>query len=595
VPIDNPKQTYEHRLSGYRETVERLAATESRLTLLRLFLFVVAVALAWPALFTDLLPWWVVLVPVLAFVPIVVWHARLDRSRELAGRAVLFYERGIARLEDRWPGTGSSGEGFRDPDHPYSSDLDIFGRGSLFELLSTARTGPGERTLAAWLLGPTDPETVRRRQQAVTELRGMLDLREQLAIEGDDVRAGVDADELVEWARQPPVLTARWPVAAAAVLAVTNVATIVAALFEPALWTLALFSWTLCAVMVAVFGRRVRQVLAAVERPEQELELLARLLERLESTQFRSPLLVDLRQSLKTHGLPPSRRIGRLARLVDMIESRRNMIFHAIASLLLLGTQFAFAVERWRAACGDGVERWLAAIGEIEALSSLAAYAYEHPDDPFPEILDGESSYVATGLGHPLLPSGGVRNDVELGGGRSLLLVSGSNMSGKSTLLRSVGVSTLMALAGAPVRAERLSLTPMAVGAAMRVSDSLQEGMSHFYAEIRRLRQILEIGEAAPTLLFLLDEILHGTNSHDRRIGAEALIRGLIEQGSVGLLTTHDLALARIAEELEPHATNVHFEDQLDGERIVFDYRLRPGVVQRGNAVALMRAIGLPV
>ncbi|HXV75902.1 MAG TPA: hypothetical protein VD788_06230, partial [Candidatus Polarisedimenticolaceae bacterium] len=337
-------------------------------------------------------------------------------------------------------------------------------------------------------------------------------------------------------------------------------------------------------------------VLDGVERPEHELELLAGLLACIEAEPFRAPLLVALQADLATSGSPPSRRIARLARLVDMIESRRNMLFQPIAACGLLGTQLAFAVEEWRAACRGGVERWLAAVGEIEALASLSCYAFEHPDDPFPAIADDGPLFDAVRLGHPLLPAGGgVRNDLRLDRGLQLLLVSGSNMSGKSTLLRSVGVATAMALAGAPVRAERLTLSPLAIGASMRVTDSLQEGMSRFYAEIRRLRRILDIGEARPPLLFLLDEILHGTNSHDRRIGAGALIRRLIEQGAVGLVTTHDLALVRVAEELAPHAANVHFEDRLEGERIVFDYRLRDGVVQRGNAVELMRAIGLPV
>jgi DNA mismatch repair ATPase MutS len=241
------------------------------------------------------------------------------------------------------------------------------------------------------------------------------------------------------------------------------------------------------------------------------------------------------------------------------------------------------------------VRRWLAAMGELEALSDLAGYAYEHPDDPFPEVVDEGPRFDGEGLGHPLLPvERSVRNDLRLGDVR-LMIVSGSNMSGKSTLLRTVGVNAVLALAGAPVRATRLRLSPLAVGACMRVQDSLQEGLSHFYAEIKRLRQLVDLGGGPLPLLFLLDEVLHGTNSHDRRIGAAALIRGLVDAGGVGLVTTHDLALAQIAEELGPRAANVHFEDHLEGEKIVFDYRLRPGVVRKSNALALMRAVGLQV
>jgi DNA mismatch repair ATPase MutS len=188
-----------------------------------------------------------------------------------------------------------------------------------------------------------------------------------------------------------------------------------------------------------------------------------------------------------------------------------------------------------------------------------------------------------------------VRNDLELGQTPALLVVSGSNMSGKSTLLRSVGMNTALALAGAPVRARSFRVSPVQVGACMRVADSIQAGTSHFYAEVLRLKLLVDLGGRGMPLLFLLDEILHGTNSHDRRIGAAALVRGLLKQGAIGLVTTHDLALARIADELAPSAANVHFVDHLQDGRMVFDYRIRPGVVQKSNALALMRAVGLAV
>jgi DNA mismatch repair ATPase MutS len=235
-------------------------------------------------------------------------------------------------------------------------------------------------------------------------------------------------------------------------------------------------------------------------------------------------------------------------------------------------------------------------VGEIEALCALAGYSYERPRDPFPDIVDGEPRFEATGLTHPLLPERrSVRNDVNLGPGTRLLVVSGSNMSGKSTLLRSIGINVVMALAGAPVRALALTLSPLALGASIRVTDSLQGGISRFYSEITRLRQIVDLTGGPAPLLFLLDELLQGTNSHDRRIGAEAVVRGLLGRGAIGLLTTHDLALAHIADLLAPKAANVHFEDHIEGGRIAFDYILRPGIVQRSNALELMRSVGLEV
>jgi DNA mismatch repair ATPase MutS len=244
------------------------------------------------------------------------------------------------------------------------------------------------------------------------------------------------------------------------------------------------------------------------------------------------------------------------------------------------------------------VSGWLEAVADLEALSSLAGYAHEHPDDVFPEVVEpgpgGLPLLDGDALRHPLLAAA-VPNDVRLGGtGPQVLLVSGSNMSGKSTYLRTVGLSVVLALAGAPVRAARLRLTPVHAGATLRIQDSLQAGTSRFYAEITRLKELMDLARGRFPLLFLLDEILHGTNSHDRRIGSEALVRGLVERGAVGLVTTHDLALTELAGGTGSLA-NAHFEDQVRDGEIAFDYRLRPGVVGHSNALALMRAVGLEV
>ena len=272
------------------------------------------------------------------------------------------------------------------------------------------------------------------------------------------------------------------------------------------------------------------------------------------------------------------------------------MVFGFVAVLVLWGPHLALAVERWRRRHGVQVVEWLTAVGDVEALSSLATYAYEHPDDPFPTLADGFPAFEAEGLGHPLLPAAQmVRNDVRLGHPAQLLVVSGSNMSGKSTLLRSVGINAVLAFAGAPVRATRLTLTPLTIGATLRVQDSIQDGRSRFYAEITRLRQLADLSAGTTPLLFLLDELLHGTNSHDRLAGGTGVLKDLLDRGAIGLVTTHDMALAGIVDELAARAANVHFEDQFEDGRIRFDYRMRPGPVARSNALALMQAIGLSV
>ena len=592
-----PSETYSRALEERRRLVAASQRIATRLAFARLGIALAGAALAWLVLVPRTLSWPWLLIPAAAFAAAARLHDRVLGRQARAERAVRFYERGLARVDDRWAGGGCAGDEYLDPKHPYASDLDLFGRASLFELLSTARTRSGEKTLASWLLSPALPEEVRVRQEAVKELRGRLDLREELCVLGEDVRSGVDTDGLVAWACAPALLEGRWQVGAGAALAVANLTTL--GLFFSGVHGLGPFlvSAVVSGVFARVHGKRAAHVLRAVERPAAELRILAETLGRLEREPFRAALLRSLAAPLSGAPTPASRQIASLARLSEWNESRRNQIFAPLAALCLLGTQLAFALERFRARSGASVRHWVEAVGAMESLSSLAAFAFEHPEDPFPEILEAGPVFEARGLGHPLLPAiRCVRNDVRMGHGLQLLMVSGSNMSGKSTLLRSVGVNTVLALAGAPVRARALALSPLQVAACMRVQDSLAEGTSHFYAEIQRLHALTSLGRSSGLpLLFLLDEVLHGTNSHDRRIGAEALVRGLVERGALGLVTTHDLALAAIADELAPRAANVHFEDHLEEDRIVFDYRLKPGVVRKSNALALMRAIGLEI
>jgi len=324
------------------------------------------------------------------------------------------------------------------------------------------------------------------------------------------------------------------------------------------------------------------------------LDLLAAVLQRFEHEPLGSPLLARLHADLVSHGQRPSRAVRTLRVWVDLFDSRRNQFFIPFALLTMWDVHCALGIEEWRARHGASVGAWLAAVGQLEALCSLAGFAWEHPDDVYPVVEEGEARFEAEGLGHPLIAEARcVRNDMALGGATRVLIVSGSNMSGKSTLLRAVGTNAVLALAGAPVRASRLRLSPLSLGATLRIRDSLQEGTSRFYAELVRLRDLVRIADGPIPLLFLLDEILHGTNSHDRRLGAAAVVRGLVQRGAIGLVTTHDLALSEVADDPDVHATNVHFEDRLEDGQMVFDYRVRAGVVRTSNALALMQTLGL--
>lgn len=590
-----PCEEYVRRRNEHATRVSHYEKIHIRLGNVRLLLAVVAVILAWASLRAHWLsPWWLV-APAVAFVGIASYHSRVPRARELAERAVSYYDRGVARVEDRWAEFGETGERFDDLHHVYAGDLDLFGRGSLFQLLSTARTRMGEDTLARWLLSPSTIEQIRERHGAVDELRDQLDLREDLAVLGEDVGVGVHPDALLAWAESPNQMRPLW----LRWLSPMFAATAVAGAVVWAVWGSAALL-VLIVVIEAVFTYRLKKpledVLHGTEHAFRDLDLFSDLLARVEAHTFRAPRLQVLQRELLSSGMPASRALARLRTLVDLINSRHNVAVRILDAPLMYSVQVAFAAERWRQEHGGALRLWVDAIAQMEALFSLATYSFEHPADPFPEFAERAASFAGEELGHPLVPAAlCVRNDVSILAETRVLLVSGSNMSGKSTLLRAVGLNVVLAMAGAPVRARRLRLTPLQVGASIRVNDSLQEGSSRFYAEITRLRQIFDLAGGDPPLLFLLDELLQGTNSNDRRIGAEGIVRALVNKGAIGLVSTHDLALTDIGGSVAGRLRNVHFQDELADGRMTFDYKLRDGVVTKSNGLELMRSIGLEV
>jgi hypothetical protein len=592
----DPRAVYARRLEDRQAARNRWSRLEDGVAYARLAVFAAALVLGFCVYWMDWLsPLWLS-VPIAPFVALVLVHEPLRRLSQRAGRAAEFYGKGLGRIDNQWAGKGVGGLEHLDLEHPYAADLDLFGEGSLFERLCTARTRSGEETLASWLLAPATPAALRERHEAVAELRPRLDLREDLELLGADVRSGIDPLALAQWGKTPRVLPGIGLRVAAAVLALFGLSALLGwAFVGTGLWPL-LAALAIEAAFATWLGRRVKLILAAVARRGHDLVLLGELLDRLEREPFQSALLGRLRKMLETQGHPASVQIRRLGRLIHLLDARRNQLFAPFAAVLLWGTQFAMAIDAWRGAEGPAITFWLEAIGQFEALCALAAYAAENPADPFPEIVPGTAAFDALGLGHPLIRVATcVRNDVSLGGTVLALVVSGSNMSGKSTLLRSVGVAAVMALAGLPVRAARLRLSPLAVGATLRIQDSLQAGKSRFYAEITRVHQVVDLAAGPLPLLFLFDELFHGTNSQDRRKGAEAVLRGLIDRGATGLITTHDLALAEIVTGIGPQAMNVHFEDHFEDGQMRFDYKMRLGVVGHSNALALMRAVGLQV
>jgi len=561
----------------------------------RLALVVSGIMLAWLSFHSHVISRWWLLLPCLVFVLIARRHSAVLGRCETAQRAIASFERGIARAEDRWRELPSRGKQVDTSASLFAEDLDLFSAGGMFDLLCTARTSAAEDVLASWLLGSAERDVILLRQAAIAELRGCLALRESLAsCEGPDV-AKLDIASLAGWASASQALIPGWLRWLAPVLMLITVAA-----FAYYLATNAALALVLAVIVDAAITfplqKRTQAIFTGAERASRSLRLAAAMIGILERESFGAALSGELQQRFRSKTGSASAALAKLSALSQRIEYRANYIVKILDAPLMYSVQLAGAVQAWRRMHGEALESWLRALADFEALVSLATYSFEHPQDTFAELVDGEPLFEAEQIGHPLIPAATcVRNDVMLGGDARLLLVSGSNMSGKSTLLRAVGLNTVLAMMGAPVRSAKLRLTPLHVGASIQVHDSLEQGRSRFYAEVLRLRDIVGMSESDGPVLFLLDELFGGTNSSDRLAGAEGIGRALLASGAIGMLSTHDLALTEIGHAGELALRNVHFEDRIENGKMLFDFRLRDGVVTHRNGLELMRLVGLKV
>ncbi len=527
----------------------------------KLLVIVAGLALAWYTVGINRASAYWLAIPVALYAALAVWHEITIRARTRAERAADFYERGIARIEDRWSGSGSPGNQFRDATHIYADDLDIFGGGGLFELLSSAQTPMGEERLAKWLTSTSEVSDIRERQANINDLREKLDFRESTALLGAGLTGSLDAKALTAWAESSPQIASSALRAAAVTLALLQLAAI-------ALWVItgiyALFFVVLFtnSAVYASLRKRAEAAITGIGCNEDGLLIFSKILRQIETEQFASDKLRGFQSELRSTAQPASVWIKKLAHIVNWIDARDSLLMKILDLPLLYIVQIGISADFWRKRFGAEVRLCIEAVAEFEALLSVSAYAYEHPEDPFPIFVsEGEGCPFFTGedLGHPLIPAARcVRNSVKLGNGTRVLLVSGSNMSGKSTLLRMMGVNFVLAMAGAPVRAKSMELSPMALGTRIRSTDSLQEGRSNFYTEILRIRQVAALAEKGGPFLFLFDELLEGTNSHDRQIGSQALLEALLEKNAIGIVTTHDLALTKIEATRDGKIRNVH-------------------------------------
>ncbi|MGA9522077.1 MAG: DNA mismatch repair protein MutS [Myxococcaceae bacterium] len=597
----NARAAYEERRKNAEAAQKRLDGQAALLANGRGVTFIAALALAGFTLFNRLPTWgwWAALASLIAYVIMAVIHHRVLLNEDRAKVRAALNARGLARLEGRWHEFTERGERFLTPNHLYAADLDVFGQGSLFQLIDESATRAGEERLAAWLSEAAPPQEIRQRQEAIRELTPSLDFRQDLLVESRLAsQARVDPMRFVAWAERGPWLQdIRWARPLAWILPSTTLVLFVLGRLE----FISTAAWALpVAAMAGVLALTRKSIAAFYEQlslGERGFVRFDRTFSVVEGQPFKAPLLQRVLGPLQAgDGQNVSARLRSFSRRFSFAEVRQSGQMAAILNLLLLwDIHWMFALEGWRREHGHQVRGWFEALAELEALSSLAGFAFDHPEFPFPEIADEGPVYTAQGLGHPLLDKP-VPNDVSLPEPRSALIVTGSNMSGKTTMLRAMGANAVLALCGAPVCAQALRISRLHIATSMRVKDSLERGVSYFYAEVQRIRDVLEAARAANgNALFLLDEILLGTNTRERQIASRELLRLLLETGAMGAVTTHDLALTALADAPWAKVRNVHFRDQLVDGRMTFDYRMREGVVETTNALRVLAEAGVPI
>ena len=601
-----PEAVYEARKAAFGAQRDIFQRRSSRNADLSLALVLAGLACLGVALWGGATAWSVAAGALLvSFVVSFVHHGRVNRKLRRYSELWAINEEGLRRLARDWAALPLRSPPGPPPAVPLAADLDLLGRASLQHLLGSVYTPVGQATLQGWLLDPAPPATVAARQRAVAELAPLIDWRDELSLGGRLMGAAqANYERFLEWAAGSPWLAGRaWLVWLARLLALLNLGLLAAqglGLVRAPLW---MISGLLSYLLLWLVGRPINAIIEDLSARQSVFESYAELFDLAGRPPLRAPLLAGIQADLASGEQSAARQMRRLARLMPLADIRNALLFTPVRIATVWDVHVLWLLERWQRAAGPYARGWLERLGELEALAALAALAYDHPGWCFPAPAD-DTSLSARQIGHPLLPPQRcVRNDLTLGPPGHLLLVTGSNMSGKSTLLRAVGLNVVLAQAGAPVCAEALSLPPLSLASSMRISDSLEQGVSYFMAELRRLKQVVEQAEQTRaagdrTLLFLLDEILQGTNTAERQIAARQIIRHLLRTGAFGAVSTHDLSLADDPA-LDPLSRKVYLTEIFtrgpDGPSMHFDYRLRPGIAPSTNALKLMELVGLPL
>lgn len=594
------EEIYVKRVNRYEVRAKRQARLINQIVRLRLVVGLITVALAilLENRRTSYPLWGMLIVALIAFIVLIYQHQKNKKRLEKSKYLKEINECHLKRIQGGWQQFPQRGDEFLEATHPYSNDLDVFGQGSLFQWINSCGTQAGKRRLARFFTEDSpNLELIKERQRAIQELAKRRWWRQRLQLEGKYIQNEPELNELIQWGRERNQFYCRkdvqFFVKALPIITIASGALALVQVISPGIFILLLLLHLI--LLMADISKRNR-TLSLAYRFKVQIRIYRKILDHFEGSTFSSNHINELKGSLKNQmGITARGQLTRLEKIVDQVANRNNMAFFPINLLTLWDYQCTVALEKWRQQSGESIGQWLSVIGEVEALSSLATIPHDYPQWAIPNIVGEPSVFSAQSLGHPLLTNRQVVNDVAFDAPAQVLLITGSNMSGKSTLLRTIGVNLVLAYAGAPICGKALTSSGFRLYTCMRVSDNLEKSISSFYAELMRIREIVEAAKGQGQVLFMLDEIFKGTNSHDRHLGARLLIKQLIQYNGLGLVSTHDLELADLEQESSGKVKNYHFQETYQGNEIKFDYRLRPGVSTTRNALYLMKLAGVEI
>ncbi len=524
-------------------------------------------------------------------------HSKHKRKLNIASNKITFLENEMSRL-DLSLSHLDGGTEFQDFAHPYTPDLDVFGRHSLFSLINRSALNFGRNTLANWFLSAANIETIQARQKAAASLQNEHEWRMEWFAEGHlkELEEVSDQAFLFNWFEDDQAVKSNALLKIIPAIGLIQLAMFAVLAFLGILpWGFVGLGLLINILLLLPVQRRIMEVYRATEKVSDMLQQHKNLFKMAEDKNIDDPYLKDISKVFKNPSA--SDKIKSLSTILSWLHSRNGMMYWIINPFILSDYWITLKSLSWKQNYGKFLRKWFMAIGEWEAVLSLSAYAFAHPHYIKAEITDKEAVLEGKDLGHPLLPHHErVNNDFLMEGKGAVTLITGANMSGKSTFERSIGVNLVLAQMGAVCCAEKLVLSPLRVFTSMRTQDNLEENTSSFYAELKRLKKLVDLTQEnnATTIFYLLDEILKGTNSEDRNIGAESLIRQLMKTNSIGLISTHDLSLAKLETQLEKFQ-NYSFNSDVSGNEILFDYKLNEGPCHTFNAVPLMKKMGIEI